>query len=372
MKKICFLAFGSFPLLARQDTFYDVGGSELQQVLIGKELVKQGYEVIFIDFDYGQPQDTRVNGIRVIKTFKPINKTNVWEYGLHLHTLMFALFQADADIYYQRSGIYCIPLIFAKLARKPFVYAIPHDSFVSLGGEQRFLLRLLRYFDITYADRVVVQSKYQRDNLEQVFNRKSYLLKSICDIKGEEVVKCATPLVLWVATMREWKQPQVFLDLAKMFPDITFCMIGGPSSDMTLYRRIQSEAGKIHNLRFLGFIPMHKVHTFFEKAWVFVNTSTMEGFPNTFFHAWSHYTPVISLHVDPDEIICKNALGFHAGNFYQMVTDLHCLIENDNLRQQFGLNGRLYVEQEHNKEQIIRDYIDLFETIRIEHPVKSR
>ena len=361
MKTICFLAFGTFPLLSQHDTFYDVGGSELQQVLIGKELVKKGYNVVFIDFDYGQNQFEIVQGIKVIKTFKPKQKTNLWEYILHIHTLWYALSKSNADIFYQRTGAYLVTRIYAKIVRKPFILAIPSDRLLSFAGEDRFIIRLFRHFDVSHADHMIVQSNYQRELLKQNFGKDSTLIKSICVIDTVKVQKNPTPLVLWVATLRELKQPQLFLNLAKQFPDVEFCMIGGPSSDMKFFDGIKSEAERIKNVRFLGFIPLHSVSNYFEKAWVFVNTSTMEGFPNTFFQAWSAFTPVLSLNVDPDEVICKNKLGFHSGNFAQMVTDLDTLIKNNELRQQLGSNGRHYVEKEHNVDRVISQYIDLFE-----------
>jgi glycosyltransferase involved in cell wall biosynthesis len=387
MKTICFLAFGTFPLLSQHDTFYDVGGSELQQVLIGKtdkalcdlwktaggaelqqvligkELVKKGYNVVFIDFDYGQNQFEVVNGIKVIKTFKPKQKTNIWEYALNIHTLLYAVLKSNADIYFQMSGIYIFPRIYTTIARKPIIYAIPSDSVVSVTGEDRFIIRLFRHFEVSHADHVIVQSNHQKEQLKQNFGKDSTLIKSICVIDKDKVQKNQTPLVLWVSTLWELKQPQIFLDLAKEFPDIEFCMIGGSApGENEFFDSIKSKAEKIKNLRFLGFIPsMHQVSNYFEKAWVFINTSTVEGFPNTFFHAWSTFTPVLSLNVDPDEVICKNNLGFHSGNFAQMVTDLDTLIKNDDLRQQLGLNGRHYVEKEYNTDQVISQYIELFE-----------
>jgi glycosyltransferase involved in cell wall biosynthesis len=363
MKKICFLAFGTFPILSQYDTSYDVGGSELQQVLIGTELVKKGYTVIFIDFDYGQNEFEIVNGIKEIMTFKPKQKINLWEYILHIPTLLNALLKSNADIYYQRTGIWFLPLLYAKLISKPFIYAIPHDSLVNFPSEDRSVIRFLRHFDVSHADHVVVQSNYQKELLKQNFNKNSVLIKSICPIGADKVHKSQTPLVLWVATLRDWKQPWIFLDLAKKYPDVKFCMIGGPSSDTKFFNRIKSEAEKIKNLQFLGFVPLHRLSHYFEKAWIFVNTSTVEGFPNTFFQAWSSFTPVLSLNVDPDEVICKEKLGFHSGNFTQMIIDLDSLLKKDDLRQQLGLNGRHYVEKEHNIDQVIGQYIDLFERI---------
>jgi glycosyltransferase involved in cell wall biosynthesis len=364
MKRICFLAFGAYPILSRQEKFYDVGGSELQQVLIGKELAKKGYEIIFIDFDYGQNQYETIEGIKIIKTFKPQNKENILEYVLHIPILLNALVKAQADIFYQRAGVYCIPVIIAKILKKPFVYSIPGDRLVASPEEKGSIVQSLQQFDITYADCIIAQSEYQRKRLKQNFGKNSKLIKSICVIENNEIRKNQTPLVLWVANFRELKQPRIFLELARKFPDVEFCMIGGPYPDAEkFFNDIKSEAEKIKNIQFTGFVPLHKVNKYFEKAWVLINTSSSEGFPNTFFQAWSNYTPVLSLYVDPDEIMYKNNLGIHSREFSQMVTDLDTLLKDDNLRRQMGLNGRNYVEKEHNIDRVINQYIDLFETV---------
>lgn len=364
MKRICFLAFGTYPILSRQEKFHDVGGSELQQVLIGKELAKKGYEIIFIDFDYGQKQYETIQGIKIIKTYKPQKKENVLEYILHIPLLLNALRKTQADLFYQRTGVYFIPIIFAKIVKKPFVYSIPGDKIVSSPEKTISIIEHLQHFDISHADCIIVQSEYQRMRLKQNFGKNSKLIKSLCVIENNGIQKNQTPLVIWVANFRELKQPRIFLELAKKFPDVEFCMIGGPySGSENFFNRIKSEAEKIRNIQLAGFVPLHKVNRYFEKAWVVINTSSSEGFPNTFFQAWSNFTPVLSLYVDPDEIICKNNLGIHSREFSQMVTDLDTLLKDDNLRRQMGLNGRRYVEKEHSIDHLISQYIDLFETI---------
>jgi len=40
-----------------------------------------------------------------------------------------------------------------------------------------------------------------------------------------------------------------------------------------------------------------------------INTSNFEGFPNIFLEAWATGVPVISLNVDPGNVIKKRRLG---------------------------------------------------------------
>ena len=130
----------------------------------------------------------------------------------------------------------------------------------------------------------------------------------------------------------------------------------GPSRDIHFYQKIQQEAKAIHNVEFIGQIPHSEIEKYYSKASIFVNTSNIEGFPNTFIEAWLFRMPVVSLEIDPDEVISKNNLGFHSKTFNQMVRDVKTLISNKNLREQMGTNGLYYVKREHN----IKENVDLF------------
>ena len=66
--KICFLALSSYPTLAKTTT-QQIGGAEVQQILIAKELMKRGFAISFIVHDYGQKPVEVIDGITVYKIF---------------------------------------------------------------------------------------------------------------------------------------------------------------------------------------------------------------------------------------------------------------------------------------------------------------
>ena len=88
------------------------------------------------------------------------------------------------------------------------------------------------------------------------------------------------------------------------------------------------------------------------------------AFPNTFLEAWSNFNPIVSLNVDPDEIICSNKLGFHSKTIEQMIKDIKTLINNKKLHHLYSENGREYVEKTHSLDKIIHQYEQIIKSTK--------
>jgi glycosyltransferase involved in cell wall biosynthesis len=58
--------------------------------------------------------------------------------------------------------------------------------------------------------------------------------------------------------------------------------------------------------------------------------------------------PVVSLQVDPDNVLEKEGIGICSGNFEQLVKDTHKLITDDSLRNQMGNKARAYAIKNHS------------------------
>jgi glycosyltransferase involved in cell wall biosynthesis len=214
------------------------------------------------------------------------------------------------------------------------------------------------------ADVIIVQNEYQREMLKKNFGKKGLLIKTPFPLSERGMPEKANPsIVLWVGAMAEVKQPELFVKLAEAIPEAKFQMIGGHSSNQELYNKIKECSKKISDLEFLGVIPFHEINDYFSRASILVNTSMFEGFPHAFIQAWMNYAPVISLNSDPDGILCRYKIGFHSKTFNQLVEDVKILLNNEKLREEMGVNGRKYVEREHDLTHIVHEYIKLFNRI---------
>jgi glycosyltransferase involved in cell wall biosynthesis len=214
-----------------------------------------------------------------------------------------------------------------------------------------YLDRRVSEYGIRWANYVFGQARYEDRLLRRHYGRTCDLL--VGNWHPEPAVLCTKepPLkVVWVANTKPLKKPEIFADLAERLgdrADVEFLMIGRPASGR-YQRRLDERLRAVRNLRHLGEKPIEDVNRILAGAHLLVNTSDYEGFPNTFVQAWLHEVPVVSLHVDPDDILRKEGLGFHSGSFEQLVRDTRRLLENIELRTRMGARARAYALENHS------------------------
>lgn len=349
-------------MLAKTD-YGSIGGAEVQQVFIAKELKKNGFNISFLVGDYGTKSIEYIDGIRVVKSFSKY-KRGKSKYVPAICALFSSLCKTAADVYFVRNprhllgvvGIYC------QLKKKKLVFSssIDYDSDLQyIKSAQSCVSTMFYLCGLRQADAIIVQSVHQQKQFREGFGYETEIIKNLQPLSTSVIEKTTPSYVLWVGTAYERKKPELFLELAKALPSITFRMIIGPGGNNAFHKTVHEQAGSVANLEYLGFVPYHKIDGYYARASVLVCTSCWEGFPNTFLQAWAHETPVVSLTIDPDEIICKNGMGFHSKSFEQMVQDVKRLIKNSNLRKKMGINARRYVEKEHNINKIGKQYADV-------------
>lgn len=362
MKKVCFVSLNAYPILARKDTQI-AGGAELQLVLIARELVKKGYDVSFVTYDFGQKPLEIINRIKVIKAYKRNNKKRFSRYFYEKKLLFDALKKADADIYHQRSGNYLTGLVakFCRKNNKKFIFSIAHiwQCKKSFLRSMNLFTRHLYQFGLNNSF-ITVQTEDQRKTLKKELRKDSILLRNAYFIEDKKSKK--KPVILWLNTIKWWKKPETFLELALLLKEYNFEMIGGPEKpDDPYYKRVELASKGIKNLDFKGFVPYHKVDRYVSESSLMINTSLYEGFPNSLLQAWSKEIPVITMNVDPDEVVCKYKLGYHVKDIEEMAEKTRKLMKDKRLREKFGRNSKEYVKNFHDINRIVEEYIKIYE-----------
>lgn len=355
--EICFVSLYSSSILFNIFNNYgDYGGAEVQQIELANELRRLGYKISFICFSK-ERQHNNFNIIPIVK------KVNFFYPLITYYSIWKALKKINPDFFVHRSQSPGIVSFFSCLHDGFSIKMISSDaeltgkSLVYQSSIYNFINNFLNHIDIYFSDIIVCQNSYQKNYLKTKFHIDGIIINNAFKIPNTKIEK--KEYILWVGTIRKIKNPDIFLDLAKKIPNEKFIMIGGMGKDSGLYDLIRNKASSIPNLTFKGFIPRHEIYEYYQKSKILVSTSEIEGFPNIFIEAWIHSVPVISLYVNPDNILTEKNLGFHSKNFEQLVKDTLYLSKNHSKCKSIGRAARKYIEEKHDIEKIANEYKEL-------------
>ncbi len=101
----------------------------------------------------------------------------------------------------------------------------------------------------------------------------------------------------------------------------------------------------------------------YRNAFALVNTSSVEGFPNTFLHAWAHGVPVLTLEIDPDDTIARNRIGVVGGTIDGLAAAARRLLADPRARDEMSRRAVVYVKEHHDIRERGEDYRRLFERL---------
>jgi glycosyltransferase involved in cell wall biosynthesis len=292
-----------------------IGGEEVQHALMSRYLARQGFAVSSLVGDFGQRAVESIDGVTVRKTFAlRAGLPGLRFFTPRMSRTWAALRAADADVCYAScaGAVAGIAAAWCGRHRRRFVFRVASDAdcaphTLMLGNARD---RALYRYGLRRADAVLVQTRHQATLLLRHYGVKARVAGMFADLPAGALpmAERATDL-LWVANLRSMKRPLWFVDVARHARELRCVMAGGAHPDEpALYRGVARAAAAVPNLRFLGQVRFDSVGALFAQARVLVNTSSFEGFPNTFWQAWAHGVPVIST-VDPDGVIVAHGLG---------------------------------------------------------------
>lgn len=364
-KKICFVGLDNYPVLNPIKGNDYFGGESVQQTLLAKAFRDSGYDVSMIVKDHGQPQGEIIDGIQVWKTFKEHEGLPVLRFFYpRLTSIITALKKADADIYYQScaSSITGIVARFCKKNNRKFIFRLAHDS-DCIPGKQiiRFWRdRKLYEYGLRRTTLIAAQGFKQVDLLKKHYQIDSIPVNMTVELpdNSDDVVKDID--VLWVNNYRDFKRPELVLELAKLLPEYNITMIGGslPGHE-ALFDNINKQSVNIDNLNVIGPIPYHDVNRFFLRAKVFINTSEWEGFPNSFLQAWIRGVPVVSF-FDPDDLIVNQSMGLVPKDVNDMASNIKHILSDNAVRAKIAETAKKYVIEKYAPISIAKYYESLF------------
>jgi len=331
-----------------------IGGAEVQAWLLARELARRGYEVHYL----AQSLQGRANEMEVREGVR-LHWLKYRGYLLWRNSVSYyrTLRRLDPDVVIQRMTSFNTGVIglYARRHHKPFAWICTDNSVPErwlftrkefaaivrkkLAGKLKspFLLcnaiitDLARDWGMRQASHVFTQNDGQFELL-----RRNYGLCSLRMPSGHELPSCEisaqqrfrNKIILWAGNLGANKRPEKFVELAHALQrhDWRFVMLGGREGTA----RVENfAAAPPPNLTWLGPKPLEETLSWFDRATVFVNTSKSEGFPNTFIQAWLRGVPVVTLGVDPNQVIIQNCLGHVTGSVAEMAQAIQALLVDE-------------------------------------------
>jgi len=222
--------------------------------------------------------------------------------------------------------------------------------------------RWIYEYGISRVDKIVVQTPTQQQMCLESFGREPYLIPNIFFDKTAQTGSF-TGHVLWVGSIRHVKRPEIFIELARAFPDHKFVMVGGVyDSNYDYYESVKQQANTVPNLAFKGFIPYSEINSVFDGAAVFVCTSEAEGFPNTFLQAWSRGIPVVS-YFDTGYRPNGAPVEHLVASLEQAKETLSGLLSSNDKWSFEGERAKCHFQITHSLEAVLGNYRTLFESL---------
>ncbi len=362
--RICLIATSILSLFTSKHSSYQSGGGEVQLFYLGTKLAENPrYQITYLVGDFGQDKIERYANVLLYRGVKPF-------FGIAFYKTIYAVIKSfyhflriNSDIYIDRTAsprlgylaIYC------WLFRKKLIFMTAHEMDCS-GEYENQNSRLFGWFyrfGLYRAHIIITQNQGQKEQLMKRYGLKSSVIKSLFVINKNKVKKKET--ILWVSRCSWWKNPDLFLTLVQRFPKNNFVMIAPAAvGENDLFTKIKNKARVLPNLVFSDGVPFKSVQHYFDEAKVFVNTSLYEGFPNTFFQAGLGHTPVLSLNVNPDNVLNVYHAGLCAnGDFERLCDLLETLLQDSSLWEALSQGVFNYVQKNHDIDVIIKEYEDL-------------
>ena len=326
--------------------------------VLGRELARRGVKVsAVIPRRHGQRELEQMDGITVHGY--PVESP--W----HAAALCR---ECDADVYHSLDPSMFTVLAAASQWRRRHVVTIraPHDWMHELRSGDRsdvaaaFLLteNPLVWLAVHRADALLCAS----DDLVPVVRAKYRVQEPVflpmpVSIP-RRVQKGTTPTVCFMGGWQRHRRPELFFDLARRFPAVTFIAVG-KARDKRYETSLRREYGSLPNLQLTGIIDPFRsdaLSNILSESWILVNTGSRHGVPDACVEAVAHRCAILS-DVDPDGFATR--FGYHAADG-DLAAGLETLLTSDAWRP-LGERGYEHVLQHYETEGVMRRYLDVYQ-----------
>ena len=356
--------------LLRSSVLSSAGGAEVQADLLCREFVANGHDVHYA-YDGGSAKPVSHTGNITYHSLPDHGRLYVW---LNAMALRRVIDEVKPQIIYQRvrSPYTALAVYWGRRRGIRVVHGISSDASCcrnTFPWNRAFLPNVVYEYMGRYglrnSDLIIAQTHAQQELLEQNFNVKSVVIPNGHPVPCPPFAKASPPIVAWVANMRAWKRPELFIQLAEELQHTNArFVIAGRVGDKRYHAMLSEKTQRLANLSFQGPLSLSEVNDLLSRASIFVNTSQpREGFPNTFIQSWLRETPVVSLAFDPDGLIKRHGLGLQSGTCEQLAQDVGRLIDNEHERVLMGRHAREHAVTHYDIKNTASSYAVAFQPL---------
>lgn len=349
------------------DEYANITGSIYQSYLIAKFLSQKGFKIIYASFSK-IPRNFKENDNFEVYLLK--EKNNIF---LNFFEILKFIRNLEFDLVYTRGRSYL--LFVASLTKKPYVFnsnaqeglrRFKHISKL-FYSKRNFLKKILLFIPFLMLDflvqigiknstLIIVQNEFQKEEAKKIWKRNAFIIPNL-QIRVENYPRKGEKIVIWIGQITRWKNPQLFIEIAKKLKKYKFLMIG--YGDLNLIKGYE----KVENLEFLGKLKNEEINRILEKSWIILNTSEGEGIPNVIIQAMMRGNVPICLN-DDFSILEKYKVGFKVKNLNEMIEKIILLFENENLffdysKRAFEFSNN-YFDYEKNGNLYYQYFLEIF------------
>ena len=183
------------------------------------------------------------------------------------------------------------------------------------------------------------------------------------------VVKTKKPSIIsitngWTELKNIDRLIMAFADVRKTLPEAELMLVGNAFKPDVGPQYAKMRGLPIDGIRFIGSIPHDTLADILSSAWLMVHPSLEESFGNTLVEAMACSVPVVG---GRDSGSVPWVLGFGKGGVLCDVTDIKDIASNivrllndDKLRNEIGMKGRLWVENNFSIDKVAEQTIEFY------------
>lgn len=357
MKVLFLSSYAHLVLAGRTDRVS--GGAELQVALMGRELAQRGMDCVVVGGDVGQADGEVFDGVRT-RNGGPFQTGGIADLMRAIPRIWKILAEENPTHVYVLGWTTWLWILLKMRLWFGYKLGFICGLDTEVNGEFRRENPIRGAFfewgvagcDIRFAMTEYQALCFEKRNQDCGLYRNLILPRATARVAEKSVD------LLWVARCQPIKRPHVFLDLVERFPNAS-CEMICPREDVALWESVHKRALTLPNLVFREKVAYHQIQDRYDAAKVFVNTSTFEGWPNSFIQSGLARTALASLDVNSDELFSKYQLGvFSEGSFEKLVDGVDALLTDAGALEQAQAECARFVAELHDNVRNVDKFLN--------------